>query len=245
MMVAADVSAAKPCTGSSLTTRVPIVLMIRQPPAAVPSEMAVAASSLISIGTTNSSITPALSSASVMTPIVFCASLLPWLRAMYPADSTCRRRKLSFMIRGRAPLNTLKMTTMTARPRRKPMIGEVTSGMSTLSRMPSRFHDSIPAAANDAPSNPPISAWLLELGIPARQVIRFQTMAPMRAAATTSWLSVPSSIRPAPMVAATAVPISAPTKLATALSAMAWSGRRARVLTLVAMALAVSWNPLM
>ena len=47
------------------------------------------------------------------------------------------------------------------------------------------------------------------------------------------------------MVAATAVPISAPTKLATALSAMAWSGRSARVLTLVAMALAVSWKPLM
>jgi hypothetical protein len=39
--------------------------------------MAVAASSLISIGTTNSSITPAFSSASVMTPIVFWASLLP------------------------------------------------------------------------------------------------------------------------------------------------------------------------
>ena len=94
------------------------------------------------------------------------------------------------MIRGRAPLNTLKITTMTARPRTKPMIGEVTSGMSTLSRMPSMFHESIPAAANDAPSSPPISAWLLELGIPARQVIRFQTMAPMRAAATTSWLSI-------------------------------------------------------
>ena len=82
MMVAADVSAAKPCTGSSLTTRVPIVLMIRHPPAAVPSEIAVAASSLTSIGTTNSSITPAFSSASVMTPIVFWASLLPWLSAM-------------------------------------------------------------------------------------------------------------------------------------------------------------------
>ena len=44
MIVAAVVSAAKPWTGSSLTTFWPIVLMIRQPPAAVPSEIAVAAS---------------------------------------------------------------------------------------------------------------------------------------------------------------------------------------------------------
>ena len=43
MIVAAVVSAAKPWTGSSLTTCWPIVLMIRQPPAAVPSEIAVAA----------------------------------------------------------------------------------------------------------------------------------------------------------------------------------------------------------
>ena len=44
MIVAAVVSAAKPWTGSSFTTRWPIVRMIRQPPAAVPSEIAVAAS---------------------------------------------------------------------------------------------------------------------------------------------------------------------------------------------------------
>ena len=40
MIVAAVVSAAKPWTGSSFTTFWPIVLMIRQPPAAVPSEIA-------------------------------------------------------------------------------------------------------------------------------------------------------------------------------------------------------------
>ena len=40
MIVAAVVSAAKPWIGSSFTTRWPIVLMIRQPPTAVPSEMA-------------------------------------------------------------------------------------------------------------------------------------------------------------------------------------------------------------
>ena len=43
MTLAADVSAAKPCTGSSFTTLLPIVLMIRQPPAAVPRLIALAA----------------------------------------------------------------------------------------------------------------------------------------------------------------------------------------------------------
>ena len=50
MIVAAVVSAAKPWTGSSFTTRWPIVLMIRQPPAAVPSEIAVAATRITQSG---------------------------------------------------------------------------------------------------------------------------------------------------------------------------------------------------
>ena len=51
MIVAAVVSAANPWTGSSFTTRWPIVLMIRQPPAAVPSEIAVAATRITQSGT--------------------------------------------------------------------------------------------------------------------------------------------------------------------------------------------------
>jgi len=39
MMSAAVVSAAKPCTGCSLTILCPIVRMIRQPPAVVPAAM--------------------------------------------------------------------------------------------------------------------------------------------------------------------------------------------------------------
>ena len=35
-----------------------------------------------------------------------------------------------------------------------------------------------------------MSAWLLELGRPSHQVIRFQAMAPMSAAATTAWVVV-------------------------------------------------------
>ena len=51
MTVAAVVSAANPCTGSSFTTLVPMVLMIRQPPAAVPRLMAVAAVRITHSGT--------------------------------------------------------------------------------------------------------------------------------------------------------------------------------------------------
>ena len=82
MIVAAVVSAAKPWTGSSLTTRWPIVRMIRQPPAAVPSEIAVAARRMTQSGMSAFGITPAVSSASVMMPIVFWASFEPWLNAM-------------------------------------------------------------------------------------------------------------------------------------------------------------------
>src|SRR5688572_7069974 len=80
--VAAVVSAANPWTGSSFTTFVPIVLMIRQPPAAVPRLIALAAVRMTHSGTSKVSIWPALNRASVMMPIVFWASLLPWLNAM-------------------------------------------------------------------------------------------------------------------------------------------------------------------
>ena len=49
--VAAVVSAAKPWTGSSSTTRWPIVCMIRQPPTAVPRDSAVADTTMTQVGT--------------------------------------------------------------------------------------------------------------------------------------------------------------------------------------------------
>ena len=59
----AVVSAAKPWTGSSLATRWPIVCMIRQPPTAVPSEMAVADTTITHGGTSMVEMTPAENSA--------------------------------------------------------------------------------------------------------------------------------------------------------------------------------------
>ena len=99
-----------------------------------------------------------------------------------------------------------------------------------------------------APSSPPISAWLDELGMPSRHVIRFQAIAPTSAAATIDLaLRSPSGVVASPdaIVFATAVPVRAPTKLAVADMRIACSGRRARVETDVAIAFAVSWKPLM
>ena len=102
MMVAADVSAAKPCTGCSRTILWPRVRMMRQPPTAVPAAMVTAQVTLIQV-----SMSPWVSAASLgcsqasqpgspssvpacwaetraraMIPIVFWASFSPWASPM-------------------------------------------------------------------------------------------------------------------------------------------------------------------
>ena len=67
--------------------------MIRQPPTAVPSEMAVADDDDHPGGHSIVAIRPAEKSARVMMPIVFCASFEPCENAMKLADTTCSRRK--------------------------------------------------------------------------------------------------------------------------------------------------------
>jgi hypothetical protein len=125
----------------------------------------------------------------------------------------------------------------------KPKTGEVNIGMSTLLTIPFTFKASVPTAMIVAPSSPPISAWLLELGRPRCQVMRFHEIAPINAAATMACVVVCSSTRPLPMVVATAVPAKAPMKLNAVAMRIAQPGDRARVATEVAIEFAVSWNP--
>ena len=87
-IVAAVVSAANPWTGSRSATRWPIVRMMRHPPIAVPSDSAVAASTMTQVGTVTSGMTPAENRARVMMPIVFWASFEPCENAMKPAERT-------------------------------------------------------------------------------------------------------------------------------------------------------------
>ena len=84
--------------------------------------------------------------------------------------------------------------------------------------MPSTFRAPVPLAAMTDPMSPPIRAWLDDDGMPSRHVIRFQVIAPTRAAATMIWPAAPSGVAaiPVEIVFATAVPVSAPTKFAVA-----------------------------
>ena len=128
---------------------------------------------------------------------------------------------------------------------RKPRTGEVTIGTRTLDQIPSTLSASTPAATIVAPIRPPMSAWLDELGMPNHHVMRFQAMAPTSAAATIACVTAASSTRPLAIDLATAVPANAPMKLNAAAISTATRGESARVATDVAIALAVSWKPLM
>ena len=81
--------------------------------------------------------------------------------------------------------------------------------------------------------------------MPKYQVIRFQAIAPSRADRTTTCVTACGWISSLPIVAATAVPVSAPRKFRMAASRIAVRRGSTPVLTTVATALAASWKPLM
>ena len=101
-----------------------------------------------------------------------------------------------------------------------------------------------PTAAIIAPTMPPISACDELDGMPSSQVNRFQVMPPTKPANTNSRVTRPESTSPLAMVAATAVDRNAPTRFNDADSVTATFGLRAPLAIDVAMALPVSWKPL-
>src|ERR1700744_844141 len=116
--------------------------------------------------------------------------------------------------------------------------------MIALDVMPFQITPWPPTAAIVAPTMPPISACEELEGIPSSQVSRFQTMPPTRPAKTSSSVTMCPSMSPLAIVAATAVDMKAPTRLSTADSVTATLGFNAPLAMDVAMALAVSWKPL-
>ena len=132
-----------------------------------------------------------------------------------------------------------------------PITGEVIMGRTTLGQRPPclpaastvcqwRTDQWPPLVAMAAPHSPPMSAWLELEGRPSHQVKMFQMMALIRAASTVVMLIAEASTRPLPIVLATAVPASAPTRFQKAAQTMAWRGVRTLVETTVAIAFAVS-----
>lgn len=127
----------------------------------------------------------------------------------------------------------------------RPTIGDSTIGSSTFS--PMLAHCTMPPVETRvAPTRPPKSACEDDDGRPKYHVMRFQAIAPSTPAKTTPRLLTPVGrvTRPSPTVLATPAPKCAPTKLPTAASPRAIRGVNARVETLVAIALAASWKPL-
>src|SRR6516225_2751360 len=124
------------------------------------------------------------------------------------------------------------------------MIGDKAAGMMTFEVKPCHLTALPPAAAIVAPITPPMSACDELDGMPNSQVIRFQMIPPARPAATT--VSVTSAVftRPLAMVAATASERNAPTRLSRPDKATATRGDSAPVAIEVAIALPVSWKPL-
>src|SRR3954451_22461265 len=91
----ATVSDPKPWGGRTSTTLVPSVLMMRQPPANVPSAIVVAQQRTTHSGTWKPGpleSVPLAIRASEMTPIVFWASFVPCASATIDEDATCPQR---------------------------------------------------------------------------------------------------------------------------------------------------------
>ena len=186
---------------------------------------------------------PDTMSASAMIPIVFCASLVPWVNATKLPDTICPRRKKRFTRLGDRRLMTQMMAIISAKATAKPTIGDRIPGMTTLSQMPFQLMTSSPDAAIADPATPPISAWLELDGRPRNQVMRFHVIAPTRPARMTLSVIASAFTIPVAIVAATAKETNAPAKLRIAAMRTAVRGVSALVETLVAMAFAVSWKP--
>src|SRR5213592_324360 len=245
-MTAVDVCAAKPCGGSSLAIRCPSVRMIRHPPAYVPRAMAVAELALTQSGTVNGSAArcPDTISARAITPIVFCASFVPWVKATKPPERSWSLRKIRFTGAGARLRISQRMTVINAAAPMSPATGAASDGTSTFSFRPCQLTTAKPpVAATDEPMIPPTNAWLELDGIARYHVIRFHVIAPTSPAKTTLRVIAAGLTIPFAIVAATAKKKNAPTKLRIAELSTAILGDSACVDTLVAIEFAVSWNP--
>jgi hypothetical protein len=158
-------------------------------------------------------------------------------------DTICARRNTRFTRLGDRFRITHTIRSISVNAMRKPTVGDSSPGLTTLSHTPCHSMTSQPAAAIAAPAIPPMSAWLELDGKPRNHVTRFQVIAPTRPARTTLNVTASGFTIPVATVAATLSETNAPAKLRMAASRTAVRGVRARVETLVAIALAVSWKP--
>src|SRR4051794_36045677 len=135
---------------------------------------------------------------------------------------------------------------MTVAPKatRPASTGAISAGTSTLESTPSPSTAEKPTPATTAPIMPPMRACEEEEGTPNHHVVRFHVIAPIKPAKTIVVVTTCASTIPLATVAATEIEMNAPTKLRIAAMPTATRGLNAPVAIVVAMALAVSWKPL-
>jgi hypothetical protein len=186
---------------------------------------------------------PVVISASAMMPIVFCASLAPWVNATNPPEISCRRRNARFTVPGERRPTSQSMRIITPAAPSAPATGATSEGISTFSVIPPHCTASVPDAMRAAPPMPPTSAWLELDGRPTNQVSRFHVIAPTRPARMMSSVIASATTMPVATVAATLMEANAPAKFSTAAVRTPMRGEIARVDTDVAIEFAVSWKP--
>src|SRR2546426_12806917 len=108
------------------------------------------------------------------------------------------------------------MTTRRTNAPAKPITGETAPGTITLCQSPDHSTPAVPDWTSAAPIRPPTRACVELEGRPARQVRRFQLIAPKIAASTVCSLARPGSMIPLPMDVATALVTNAPAELGAA-----------------------------
>ncbi len=182
-----------------------------------------------------------------MTPIVFCASFVPWASDMSDAAPIWPQRKSVRSRFAESPAVARCTSQVPVKATRPAMTGASSAGMRIFCATPPHSTPEKPSAAIVAPMRPPKSAWLDDDGRPNNQVSTFQTIAPVSPHSTMSMRLSPStpvrSTIPDPTVRATSIERNAPTRLSDADSATAGLGFRAPVATDGAIAFAVSWKP--
>ena len=187
-----------------------------------------------------------MSSASAITPIVFCASFAPCVNANERAGEELADPERPVRRCGRHPLED-----PVDREQQDERAREGDRRRRRAPGSPPCAPDAVPldavrrrTATSAAPIRPPISACDELDGSPSHHVTRFQAIAPM-SAASTRLLGRRGSVSmiPWPTVFATAVVTNAPARFATGATTTASRGDSARVETDVATAFAVSWKP--
>src|SRR6478735_6756346 len=122
--------------------------------------------------------------------------------------------------------------------------GATTAGNRIFETITEKLTPDVPAPTSTAPMSPPNRACDELDGNPNSHVIRFHRMAPTRPAKIITGVTTASLTMPPEIVLATSVDRKAPITFSTAAINTATLGCNAPVATDVAMALALSWNPL-